>query len=73
MTSVEASNAALNNQTNVVTRNSDIIADQTVAYTNTKDATIPGGVIMTIAPYALMLVLAGAFAVVFLSRRNRAE
>lgn len=73
VTSVEASNAALNNQTNVVTRNSDIIADQTVAYTNTKDATIPGGVIMTIAPYALMLVLAGAFAVVFLSRRNRAE
>ena len=31
------------------------------------------GVIMTIAPYALMVVLAGAFAVVFLTRRNRAE
>lgn len=41
--------------------------------TNTKNATTPGGVIMTIAPYALMVVLAGAFAVVFLSRRNRAE
>ena len=41
--------------------------------TNTKNASTPGGVIMTIAPYALMVVLAGAFAVVFLSRRNRAE
>lgn len=47
--------------------------DQTVAYTNTKDPSTPTGVIMNIAPYALMVVLAGAFAVVFLSRRNRAE
>ena len=47
--------------------------DVTVAYTNTKQVTTPGGVIMTIAPYALMVVLAGAFAVVFLTRRNRAE
>lgn len=44
-----------------------------ITYTNTKHATSPTGVIMTIAPYALMVVLAGAFAVVFLSRRNRAE
>lgn len=48
-------------------------ADQTVTVENEKDTTTPGGVIMTIAPYALMLVVAGAFAVVFLSRRNRAE
>lgn len=41
--------------------------------TNKKDANAPTGVIMTIAPYALMVVLAGAFAVVFLTRRNRAE
>ena len=41
--------------------------------TNTKNASTPTGVIMTIAPYALMVVLAGAFAVVFLTRRNRAE
>lgn len=40
---------------------------------NEKDIATPGGVIMTIAPYALMLVVAGAFAVVFLTRRNRAE
>mgnify|MGYP004517474585 CR=1 FL=1 len=44
-----------------------------VTVENKKDGTTPGGVIMTIAPYALMVVLAGAFAVVFLTRRNRAE
>lgn len=49
----------------------DVEASATI--TNTKNATTPGGVIMTIAPYALMVVLAGAFAVVFLTRRNRAE
>lgn len=48
-------------------------AAATAAFTNNKGATTPGGVIMTIAPYALMVVLAGAFAVVFLTRRNRAE
>lgn len=47
--------------------------DNTVTVTNKKDFATPGGVIMTIAPYALMVVLAGAFAVVFLTRRNRAE
>lgn len=44
-----------------------------ITVTNTKNNTSPTGVIMTIAPYALMVVVAGAFAVVFLSRRNRAE
>lgn len=48
-------------------------ADKSVEVINDKGATTPGGVIMTIAPYALMVVLAGAFAVVFLTRRNRAE
>lgn len=48
-------------------------ADAKVTIENIKNASTPGGVIMTIAPYALMLVVAGAFAVVFLSRRNRAE
>lgn len=44
-----------------------------VTVENRKDNASPTGVIMNIAPYALMLVVAGAFAVVFLSRRNRAE
>ena len=47
--------------------------NKTAAYTNNCDASPVTGVIMTIAPYALMVVLAGAFAVVFLTRRNRAE
>ena len=47
--------------------------NQEVTYTNTKQPTSPTGVIMNIAPYALMVVVAGAFAVVFLTRRNRAE
>lgn len=47
--------------------------DVSIEYENKKEIATPGGVIMTIAPYALMVVLAGAFAVVFLSRRNRAE
>lgn len=49
------------------------LADKSATVKNTKNTATPGGVIMTIAPYALMVVLAGAFAVVFLSRRNRAE
>lgn len=48
-------------------------ADKSVEFTNNADANPATGVIMTIAPYALMVVLAGAFAVVFLTRRNRAE
>lgn len=48
-------------------------ADANVTINNHRDASTPTGVIMTIAPYALMVVLAGAFAVVFLTRRNRAE
>lgn len=47
--------------------------DKTKTVTNDKAINTPTGVIMTIAPYALMVVLAGAFAVVFLTRRNRAE
>ena len=47
--------------------------DKTVTVTNNATTNPPTGVIMTIAPYALMVVLAGAFAVVFLTRRNRAE
>lgn len=47
--------------------------DVNITVENKYDTASPTGVIMTIAPYALMVVLAGAFAVVFLTRRNRAE
>lgn len=56
-----------------LTTNEGALVDANVTVKNTLDAATPGGVIMTIAPYALMVVLAGAFAVVFLTRRNRAE
>ena len=70
VTTVEGADS-VNNQK--VATGSCVEADDNVTYTNKKEATTPGGVIMTIAPYALMVVLAGAFAVVFLTRRNRAE
>ncbi len=61
--------------TNGVTTTKKVMGKQNneVVFTNTKINVSPTGVIMTIAPYALMVVLAGAFAVVFLTRRNRAE
>lgn len=65
---VEAGYEDANKNTNMVTKD-----NAKITVTNTKTATSPTGVIMNIAPYALMVVLAGAFAVVFLTRRNRAE
>ena len=60
------------NYTSVV--DNKVTADNAeIEVVNTKNNVSPTGVIMTIAPYALMVVLAGAFAVVFLTRRNRAE
>lgn len=56
-----------------LTTNVDKLGDNAYVVENNKTPGSPTGVIMTIAPYALMVVLAGAFAVVFLTRRNRAE
>lgn len=50
-----------------------ITADTTIKVTNTKNVTTPTGVAMTVAPYILMVALAGVFAFLFLRRRNRAE
>lgn len=41
-----------------------------VTFTNNKDVTAPTGVIMNIAPYALMVALAGVLAFFFLRRRH---
>lgn len=41
-----------------------------VVFTNTKNADTPTGVIMTIAPYVLMVALAGGIAFFFLRRRH---
>ena len=73
-TSVNGSPNTLTNSSNMTKSENELTsAAKDVAYVNTYTATTPTGVIMNIAPYALMVVLAGAFAVVFLTRRNRAE
>lgn len=48
-------------------------ADDSVVYTNDKNVTTPTGILMSYAPYILMVVVAGAAVVLFLRRRNRAE
>lgn len=49
-----------------------IAADTTVQFTNDRSVLAPTGVIMTIAPYVLMVALAGGIAFFFL-RKKRAE
>ena len=44
--------------------------DSTMTVTNTKESTTPTGVVMNIAPYAAMILGAGAFAGVFLGRKK---
>ena len=45
----------------------------TLTITNTRDAVTPTGVAMDIAPYALMVVLAGSAAVTFLRKKDQFE
>ena len=44
--------------------------DANYIITNTKEAVAPTGIAMTVAPYILMVVVAGIFAVLFLRRRH---
>lgn len=46
-----------------------ITTDATVKYENKKDATTPTGIIMNVAPYALMVVIALAGVAVFMRKR----
>lgn len=50
--------------------NEDITGDVAVVYTNTKNASTPTGIAMTIAPYAIMVVAAAGVAFLFLRRRH---
>ena len=45
-------------------------ADASYTITNTKEAVTPTGIAMTVAPYILMVAVAGIFAVLFLRRRH---
>lgn len=49
--------------------NGTINADTNVKYENTKSATTPTGIVMNIAPYALMVVIAVAGVAVFMRKR----
>ncbi|QNM05496.1 DUF7601 domain-containing protein [Qiania dongpingensis] len=46
--------------------------DNTVTFTNNKEAVTPTGIFMNLVPYVLMVVLAAAAAFLLLRRRNRA-
>ena len=44
-----------------------------VVVTNTKDLTVPTGIVMNVAPYALMLAVAGGMGVVFVNHKKEEE
>lgn len=45
-------------------------ANKTIVYTNKRDASTPTGIVMNVAPYALLVVVAVAGCFVFLRKRN---
>ena len=48
-----------------------LIQNTTVAFTNTKNGTIPTGVIVTVAPFAIGILLFGALVIFLLTKRRR--
>ena len=48
-----------------------IYADITAAFTNTKQGVVPTGVLLTVAPFAIGLLLFGALAVFFVARKKK--
>ena len=46
-------------------------ANHSVAFTNSRDGIIPTGVLLTIAPFAIGLLLFGALGIFFIARRKR--
>ncbi|MBQ3919970.1 MAG: hypothetical protein II695_09870, partial [Oscillospiraceae bacterium] len=68
-----ASDGSFTNNTRTATdSNTGIKADTTVAYTNTKNGTVPTGVLLSYTPAAVVgiIVIAG---IIFLVRKRRAE
>lgn len=51
--------------------NGTLDTDKYVGYTNTKNGIIPTGVLLTIAPFAIGLLLFGALGIFFIARRKR--
>lgn len=50
-----------------------ITTDSTLAYTNTRDSSTPTGIMMDIAPYAVLVVIAAAGCFIFLRKRHAKE
>lgn len=46
-------------------------ANHSVAFTNTRDGIIPTGVLLTVAPFAIGLLLFGALAIFFVARKKK--
>ena len=51
--------------------NGTMNTDKYVGYTNTRDGIIPTGVLLTVAPFAIGLLLFGALAVFFVAKKKR--
>ena len=64
-TTIDSSATKDGKATGVVTKDGTVIS-----YVNEKNAVTPTGVIMTIAPYVLIVAAAGVLAVLFLRRRR---
>ena len=53
-----------------ISNEADISDDLKITYINTRNASTPTGVILNIAPYILMVALAGVLAFFFLRKRH---
>lgn len=60
-------------QTTYTVADDAITADTTVAYTNTKSGTIPTGIIMSVAPYAAIVLLGGAGATIVMRKKKEED
>lgn len=71
---VNNSSYDLNNGLTVTTnQDTTITSDQTVVYTNDKGSSAPTGIMMDIAPYAVLVVIAAAGCFIFLRKRHAKE
>ena len=68
----EANNIAMAASTSLV-QDTAIQADTTVAYTNTKRGVIPTGVVMAVAPFAVVTLLGGAGAASIVMKKRKKE
>lgn len=61
------------NATTYVVADDGITADTTVAYTNTKEGNVPTGIIMSVAPYAAIVLLGGAGATIVMRKKKEED